>query len=632
MITNFSHSKRLKTLLSITAVISLALVLISLSFAKERRTLPTLKRSDVAFSFGQPDDPEIVAAYGGTWMASYGDAPNSADSVDQLRKRIEKYHKMGLRYAAGFGMIHTFREMIDMTPYFLDAVCTDLRGNKLTTWMTHWSYKGHPAYYMLDIHPLFKKYVDERVRWTVRSNPDVLHFDDPFGCALVAIGEGAFNKQYMEGFREFLKQYVPKDTIEAHGINDLEHFDYGDFLREIESKEIEKRIGSSGYDLGNYDYEKYRMEIGSFPLIEYYQCYVYRCAIENTLRIKKIAREEAGRDVPMSGNAAYGDWDRLAFSPAFDYLSCELSYYPTKGLSAGGPILDYKVGETLETPIAAIGYGDVWAFIEAHNATGLAKGWIAECYAFGHNLVVPYHIWCRSPELLDHSYTAPPEVLGPIYRFIRANARFFDDYESVCDAGLLLSFANHRRNNKALTENAVALANLNVPFGVPIAGEPVWLDYIQLSQEDLDKYSVLIIPEKLNIDAKQKKVLDAWGVKNRVIVWRGEEDFLTQYTSPVQVSGVKNVRAIPRMIPGNAAAPVVCHLLNRNYNQTDDSYNKCGSFTVSIDNSLFKGRTFSKATMLPYGSARKNLNMETRNGKMAIQIPELDIWALVVLE
>jgi alpha-L-rhamnosidase len=56
------------------------------------------------------------------------------------------------------------------------------------------------------------------------------------------------------------------------------------------------------------------------------------------------------------------------------------------------------------------------------------------------------------------------------------------------------------------------------------------------------------------------------------------------------------------------------------------------SFTVSIDSSLFKGRTFSKATMLPYGSARKNLNMETRNGKMAIQIPELDIWALVVLE
>ncbi len=57
--------------------------------------------------------------------------------------------------------------------------------------------------------------------------------------------------------------------------------------------------------------------------------------------------------------------------------------------------------------------------------------WVALAYTHGQRLMVPNHQWSFNEKLGTHRCDAPVEVFAPMYRFIRAQAKYFDAFEAV---------------------------------------------------------------------------------------------------------------------------------------------------------------------------------------------------------
>lgn len=64
--------------------------------------------------------------------------------------------------------------------------------------------------------------------------------------------------------------------------------------------------------------------------------------------------------------------------------------------------------------------------------------WIALAYAHGQRFMVPHpkRQWCFTKTLGTHWYAGPVEAYAPVYRFVRANARWFDGFEAADAKGL----------------------------------------------------------------------------------------------------------------------------------------------------------------------------------------------------
>lgn len=291
----------------------------SVSAGNPRRAIPSLKHSDVVFMYQAK--PEIYKIYGGTFLA-WGGHPRSIADIDSFKDRVEKTQSIGVRYAAGIGWLTEVAGLIDFAPDFLDAVCVNLKGERLTVpWLWDHKHKGHPFYLFLDIHPVFKAFIERNTRWSMKAKPDAFHIDDLLGSSAIgASGSGGacFNEPYIIGFRKFMKENVPADSLKFYNIGDPDTFNYADFLRNRSDR----------------------------PLWDYYCRYTLKSSIAVVQWLQEIVRDELGYDIPMSGNAAYSSWRHLPFATILDYLSCEVHEDAEHGLT-GAPLLDYKIAEAL---------------------------------------------------------------------------------------------------------------------------------------------------------------------------------------------------------------------------------------------------------------------------------------------
>ncbi len=589
------------TLAGVLAVFS-AMGVESLHGGEFGSSIPALKKSDVVFM--SRADTSVYREYGATFLG-WGGYPRSEAEIDSFVQRVQDTQTAGVRYAAGIGWLTQAAAYMDFAEDFLDAVCVNLEGERITVpWLWDHSHKGHPFYLFLDVHPSFQAFLERNTRWALRAKPDAFHMDDLLGSAAIGAANskgGTFNREYITGFREFMKESVPRDSLNVYGIKNIDAFDYAEFLRHRSDR----------------------------ALIDYYNRYTLKSTIGVVEKIRDIMNEELGYAIPLSGNAAYSDWRHLPFAPYLDYLSCEVHEHAGDGLT-GTPLLDYKIAEAFNKPIAATGFGRDWAFVKEHDVPGLVRGWIAQGYAFGQNYMAPNRQWCYTNELGTHWYYGRIEDYAPVYRFIRANAHLFDDYVPFEDVGILLSFTNYRRSQRLYQELPRMLASRNIPHGVLIAGDE-WLD-IRLTRDILRRYHTIIVPEDLILDAAQKRMLDRWTLQNTIVVWRGEEEFFRKYRSPFRIEGADEIWMVPRVKPGDDRAPVVIHLLNRNYRPESDSYDTPGAFTITIEHSAFPYRNFYRAHLYQYNKEPKEFRVRTAGNSIHVEVSGFDQWGILTLE
>ena len=573
--------------------------------------LPRINRSDVVFM--GPKSADVYQAYAGTLVSWGGYAwSDSPQAVEDFNKRVQTAHDLGLRYCAGLAFRTAFAGMIDFSPEFMDAVCRDLNGNPiLVPWLWDHKHKDHPAYWFCTNAPLYREYLRQQTRRATVAHIEGLHIDDYNGTAGTEWRGGCFCRYCMAAFRDYLRKNVPAERLKELGIQSLDDFDYGQFLR------------AQGVSI-----EDYRRRVdSSLPLGPEFMTFQYRAAAEWVGEIRRYAESLVGHPLMLSVNSSASSPKALVIAPQVTYFAGEVNHRASSLAWPEEPILVFKLCEALDRPMACTASGQDWAFINETKRVGLVRMWIAQAYAFGHQLMVPHRQWAYTETKGTHWYQSDPSDYAYLYRFVRDNARLFDDYDDATQVALLYSNAAFRSGNTQAKEACLWLARANVPFRIILAGDD-WLD-VRLSPDDLTGIKAIVVSEPLLLDEAQTAVLKEAG--QRLVTWPDEEKLFRLVPRQISIEGADNITVVPRLVPGDDTRPFVCHLVNRNYDAATDTMVAQEDFRITLSKSLFQGATIGAAKLHSPGHESVEIAFTQTPEVVTLTVPQLDLWAIVEL-
>ena len=365
-----------------------------------------LKHSDVAFMYAS--DAEAYKAYGATFVAWGG-----ADTAES----VKMHHDLGVRCTGSMWCLTAGAQRLYEDEALRDAVARDIEGKPVEVpWLFDHTYKDMKSYFGCTNHPAFRALNRAEVRRVMSGGADGLHVDDHLGVAQAATAFGGGLCDYcIAGFRAYLKEHTTPEQLQAAGVTDLAAFDYRDLIRK--------------YATTRAEYLKVRSKI---PLRDLFDRFHLEAAAENVRELREVAAQAAGHPVLLSANAWVGDARHAHVAKYLTHIVCETEFNAPQGTARiEGALGAFEAARRLGKPVAATASGWDWACVKATGAEDLVRFWVAVTYAHGQRFMVPHpkKQWCFTKELGTHWYAAPVEAYAPLYRFIRANAEWFDGFE-----------------------------------------------------------------------------------------------------------------------------------------------------------------------------------------------------------
>ncbi len=595
----------------------------------------TLKRSDVLIT--RPCSMEDYRCYRATALA-WGFLPEpdrrGLPPDEEMMRGVDEAHRCQAKFQGRVELDADWMGMIDYDSNFMESTVRDLNNQPAVTWWTH-RYKGHPAYHYCTNAPGYRHYLMYQLRRVMQAGSDWLMIDSaiPTIGALNARYGGCFCEHCMAGFRQYLQAHLNEEDSQIHSIDDLTSFDYRQFL-------LAQGIAD----------QQYRAQILAFPpvipLAKEYFDYQWR-EISGLFREFKRYAQEFGDDVPMSSNSPYY-WAEFMYAvDAHDFYTNEMEYQPPETeIFPTEPIYTFKLADALNRLVAITGIPRAFEPCRINDRPGHIRLWIAQAYAFGHVFMAPVKMWTlRFEGQPDRWYYSKRGDYEPLYHFVRDYPELFDEYESAASVALIFSNQTVRRylgdqlsgghlggqNRTApktdLVKASIALAKASLPYRLIIAGD----EWVQddLLEADLSAYRAVVRFEPSYLTAEQEAKLRACG--QRLVTWTNVDDLLDKIGADIQVHGAEEVTALPRRKPNIPDSPLICHLLNSNYNPETDRYAALNSVTVTIAKGML-GRTFSSATLYSPDHEPIALDCRVAEAGTAAVIAELGMWAVLKLE
>ncbi len=594
----------------------------------------SLKRWDVLIT--RPCGMEVYRRYRATGLG-WGFLPEpdrrGLPPDEEMMRDVDEAHRCGVKFQGRVELDADWMGMIDFDSNFMESTVRDLNNQPTVTWWTH-RYKGHPAYHYCTNAPGYRHYLFYQLHRVMAAGADWLMIDSaiPTIGALNARYGGCFCQHCLAGFREYLRETLSNDDLAEAGIDEIDRFDYGDYLRAR----------------GITD-ERYRAEILAFPpLIPLAQAYFdYQWREVNTLfRAFKRAAQNYGESVPMSSNSPFY-WAEFIYAvDAHNFYTNEMDYQPPDvEVLPSEPIYTFKLAEALGKLIAITGVPRAFEPYRLRARPGHIGLWIAQAYAHGHVFMAPDKMWTlRNPGEPDRWYYAEPEDYTALYHFVRDYPELFDGYESVATAALVFSNRavrqylgerlssghlggqNRSAPRTALYEACQALSRANIPFRMVVAGDEWVADH--LLEADLSAFRALVRFEPSHLDEEQEAKLREAGP--RLLTYRSAADLQERLGGDIWVNGASGVFVLPRHRPEDDSRPIVCHLLNANYDMDRDSYEIQRDLELRISAGLL-GRAFSRATLYAPGIAPQLVPCRSDGDGTTVTIPELRMWGVLQL-
>ncbi len=573
-----------------------------------------LRRSEVVFM--GPKEVDIYRAYNAT-MVSWGGFAHLRDAkgAERLEARVKAAHELGLRYSVGLAFRTAFADMIEFDPKFEESVTGDLDGQPiLVPWLWDHQHKGHPAYWFCTNSPGYRAYLKDQTRRAVTGAPDGLHIDDYAGTS--GCPGGCFCRHCLDGFTAWLKAHAKPDELKAAGVESLDGFDYAAFL---------KGRGATAEDV--------RKKRWQLPLNALYETFQLQASRDFVAEIRRYAEELRGGPLLMSVNSSGGSAQSLVIAPVIDYFCGEVGHQAAREKVPAEPVFVAKMADALGKGLACTASGQDWAFVDEQKRPGLVRTWIAQLYAFGHGLMAPHRQWAYTATKGTHWYQSQPSDFAHLYRFVREHADLFDGYRPVARVALVYSNRAFRGWRRGAIDAAGWLAERSVPFELALAGDD-WLD-AQLTAEQLARYDAVVVPEPNWLSGAQAEALKT--VEARVVTWPEKptpetiaacDQRLRELAAPVTISA-DQVAVVLRQKPD---APLVCHLLNRDYRGSSDEVEPKRDVVVTIPAALLAGRRVTRATARAPGAEAKPLPVETTADGLRFVLPELGLWTVVALD
>jgi hypothetical protein len=568
---------------------------------------PTLVRSDVVFMY---DNPKLYRDYGCTVLGwAGGEDP----------KRVAEAHAAGVRlFCASVGFRTEAAGVIDYTPDFLDAACRNFSDKPFVVpWLWDMKHKGQSAWWWCTNSPVYRRYLDHRIQSMMKADLDGLHIDDYTGTAgAVTWLSACFCRHCMTQFRDYLAAKVSPERAAAMGIPDLRAFDYRQLL-------LSRGVLP----------ETYNNRRSGLPFAAEFHDFQVKAADRFVAEYRRRAEKLRGRPLALCVNSAINEPAALVVAPHVTFFCCEVEQHASARKAPIAPVATYKLADGLARPVTATAGGWDWAYVNQHKLHGLVRTWIALAYAEGHFFMAPHYQWCYTQEKGTHWYHGPTEQFAPLYRFVRDNARLFDGYEAIAPVAVVYDNTLRRRGMGDIVPICTALAERNVPFTVVVGGDD-WLDY-RLDPARLETFQKVVVcgeQTRTTLDAAQQEAIGRVRRKGTLLDWSDEKKHARALASLVQVAGSSQVGVVPRGIPGDAAAPVVVHLLNRQYDGSKDAMVAQRDFVVKLHRDALGGRNAAKAILREPTMPPRELPVAWQGDVASVRVPELSLWALLELQ
>jgi len=465
--------------------------------------------------------------------------------------------------------------------------------------------------------PTAHKWFLEQMDAIGATGASALHFDEPgmgaYGVTLPSPGD--FSDHAMAAFRDWLKKQ-PTAVWKKAGAKSLDGFDYRQFVRDHG---------------GNAKNAPLWREFVRFQLFT---------TAEHVRELRDRVRKRVGKAIPLSMNANPGSWIKLPFLAVQDYMTTEVAHEAKSRKPPTDPLLVYKLGDAFRQPVATTAHGHDWYEMKTDQHPVLVSTWLAMGYALGHQPMMPYKAWVMDPVKGSDTYWATSEHYRCMAHFIKKIAPLLDGREPVAVVIVAVSCDAIEKDRTDLKGLVRKLADENTPFSMAVEGNDLLAR--QIKAESLAGCSAIVIasPTLLSGDAQQ-----------RVRKCAGGRPVLEYYCGPLPgclprpicVDGAENVWVLPRMVPGDAKAPVAVHLLNREYDPKKYAMVGKTDFTVVLDAKLFGGRKLTSATLhQPRLSAKfpsdgqvatsVPIAVKQAGGTIELKIPALELWGVVELK
>jgi hypothetical protein len=189
--------------------------------------------------------------------------------------------------------------------------------------------------------------------------------------------------------------------------------------------------------------------------------------------------------------------------------------------------------------------------------------------------------------------------------------------------------AARRRGRCDIEPVCSALAESNVPFTVVVAGDD-WLDY-RLDAFRLEQFRAVVVAGEPAVVRAQRELLERVRASGRLVTWPDRGALEKLVPRPVAVDGGKDVLAVVRARPGDAAASVAIHLLNRRYDADSDGTVVQQDLTFRLRRDLLGGRAFSRAVLHVPRAAPRELSVTANAEQITVRVPALGLWDIVEL-
>jgi len=588
------------------SLILLTLYVLALSANGQSGIAPLIRHSDILISTKKPD--KILKQYhisGVAW--GFLPKPLNGRTMNKWKRDIERVQSKGLKFQARIEFDARWENMIDYDPKgFSDQVMRTLDGKMLIApWFAERKYKGNPAYWFCSNSPGFRSYLEYQADLVLSGNPDYIMLDAQTSTALPLKWYAAcFCDHCLRGFRKYLDEYYSGEDLSKMGINTLPDFDYAEFLK------------SKGYNDERFIKESRRPQ-NEIPMFEEYRRFHVWSVNDLTHTLSRYIDQQAGQHVTLSTSSPPHQPYRSVIIPEVSHYTLEMGQDAGDYKAPYRTITKYKIAEAVNKKVivTALPKQD-WKIILEEDRPGLVRTWIVQAYAHGANFMVPLNQWASGYK----RYTSKPEDIADLYDFIHEYAHLFDGYQSINIAGVVVT-NNDLINSQAGIDSMVSyLTKVNMPFRLILADEGYWDS--ELWTNKLPDYKVI-----LQFNGKDYMSRD-----RKIISWPDTTKLFEILPSPIIVQGSnKKISVLPRTNPDNASFPLVCHIVNREYDKDSDSIIPHKEFLVSFNRSFIDMEPTSAILFRPGNEPVELKLIETEND-LSVQIPEVAEWGIIVFK
>ncbi|EWH08789.1 agarase [Catenovulum agarivorans DS-2] len=600
-----------------------------LQYLKEPVQIPLANKvlkSDVWYTYPQNRELEGFDDFGATG-AFWGHPPEHDfydDTVimDWAVNVVDDFQSEGFEYTArgefdwGYGWFTEFTT--NPQPHYVQTL--DGRNVRMT-FMGYLSHDGYNNNWLSNHSPAFVPFMKSQVDQLLKANPDKLMFDTQTNSTrstdMRTFG-GDFSPYAMANFRVWLSKKYSSAQLASMGINDINTFDYGAYLR---SQGITHTEWTNAGDTIS----------GNIPMLEdfiYFNRDVWNQKFAEVLEYIRQQRPniEIGASTHLFESRGY------IFNENITFLSGELNLGARTTISElpTNILVHLKGAQAVDKTLAYFPYP--WEFDELRiqNAPRFGRGWVAQAYAYGGLFSVPANVWVGGEVW---TWSPGADNYRDIYQFVRAQANLLDGYTSYSKAGYVHAMYSSMKagfidGGNQVQSSVKILTEDNINFDMLVFGDAGYP--VVPRQADFDKFEHIFYDGDLNyLTPEQRAVLDAQGSKVRHIGQRGTIDGLQINVSINGSVANETVSAVSRIHETDSSAPYVVHLINRPF--AGGVTPTLNNVEVAIPASYFPQGVTSAKLHLPDGSSSTVAVSTNANGDAVVSVNNLEVWGILEL-